>query len=104
MITADVQFRVSANAYAGLDNLSLTIDYTTIVTHWLVNHISYARTFFAPLHIGHTHMTADVVLDHFAFPQVPGDPMLSLAWSATSVISVPTYVRSTTAPSAFGSR
>jgi hypothetical protein len=72
----DLPLRVT---YTGHDNVEFTIDYTTVETHWLVSHVFYTRTFFAPFHIGQTHFTVNATFDAFTFPQTPADPKLLLA-------------------------
>ena len=62
--------------YTGHDEVEFTIDYTTVQTHWLVSHVFYTRTFFAPFHIGRTRFTVDATFDQFTFPQEPADPKL----------------------------
>ena len=62
--------------YAGHDNVVFTVDYTTVQTHWLVSHVFYTRTFFAPFHIGQTHFTVNATFDNFSFPEIPADPKL----------------------------
>jgi hypothetical protein len=62
--------------YTGHDQVEFTIDYTTVKTHWLVSHVYYTRTFFAPFHIGQTHFTVNATFDNFTFPQTPQDPKL----------------------------
>src|SRR5450631_217583 len=62
--------------YTGHDDVEFTIDYTTVQTHWLVSHVFYTRTFFAPFHIGQTHFTVNATFDNFTFPQTPADPKL----------------------------
>ena len=62
--------------YTGHDNVEFTVDYTTVKTHWLVSHVYYTRTFFAPFHIGQTHFTVNATFDDFSFPLVPADPKL----------------------------
>ncbi len=62
--------------YTGHDDIEFTVDYTTVETHWLVSHVFYTRTFFAPFHIGQTRFTVDATFDRFAFPAVPADSRL----------------------------
>jgi hypothetical protein len=62
--------------YTGHDNIVFTVDYTTVQTHWLVSHVFYTRTFFAPFHIGQTKFTVDATFDDFTFPPIPSDPKL----------------------------
>jgi hypothetical protein len=62
--------------YTGRDDAVFTLDYTTIDSHWLVDHVYYARTFFAPLHIGQTHFSVEATYDRFTFPVEPGDSKL----------------------------
>ncbi len=62
--------------YTGHDETEFRIDYTTVHDHWLVSHVFYTRTFFAPFHIGQTHFTVDATFDGFTFPQTPSDPKL----------------------------
>jgi hypothetical protein len=63
--------------YTGHDDVTFTIDYTTVQTHWLVRHIFYTRTFFAPFHIGLTKFSVDASFDDFTFPSTPADPKLA---------------------------
>ncbi len=62
--------------YTGHDNVVFTVDYTTVQSHWLVRHVYYTRTFFAPFHIGQTSFSVDATFDDFTFPQTPADPKL----------------------------
>ncbi len=62
--------------YAGHDDVEFTIDYATVQSHWLVRHVFYARTFFAPFHLGRTRFTVDSTFDTFTFPETPADPKL----------------------------
>jgi hypothetical protein len=62
--------------YTGHDDVEFTVDYTTVQNHWLVSHVFYTRTFFAPLHIGQTRFSVDATFDGFTFPQTPADPRL----------------------------
>jgi hypothetical protein len=62
--------------YTGHDDIVFTVDYTTVDTHWLVSHVFYTRTFFAPFHIGATKFTVDATFDDFRFPETPSDPQL----------------------------
>jgi hypothetical protein len=62
--------------YTGHDDVVFTVDYTTVQGHWLVSHVFYTRTFFAPLHIGQTRFTVDATFDNFTFPATPSDPKL----------------------------
>jgi hypothetical protein len=62
--------------YTGHDDVEFSVDYTTVQTHWLVSHVYYTRTFFAPFHIGQTHFTVNATFDDFTFPQTPADPKL----------------------------
>ena len=63
--------------YTGPNDLSFTIDYTVVDSHWLVSHVVYSRSFSAPLHIGKTSFSADVTFDQFAFPDTPSDAKLA---------------------------
>ncbi len=54
-----------------------TCDYATIENHWLVKHVLYTQTTFAPLHIGRVTFTADVTNSDFRFPATPADPKLA---------------------------
>jgi hypothetical protein len=63
--------------YTGHDNVIFTIDYTTVESHWLVRHVFYTRTIFAPLHIGEVTFTVNATYDDFTFPQTPDDPKLA---------------------------
>jgi hypothetical protein len=89
--------------YTGPDELEFTVDYTTVETHWLVSHVHYARTFFAPLHIGKTHLTADVSFDTFSFPEFPADQKLFSAAPGLPPPVNPTHSKSTLIPSQPGS-
>jgi hypothetical protein len=62
--------------YTGRDDAVFTLDYTTVDSHWLVDHVYYTRTFFAPLHLGQTHFAVDATYDGFTFPAQPADPKL----------------------------
>lgn len=62
--------------YTGRDDVVFTVDYTTVQGHWLVSHVFYTRTFFAPLHIGQTRFTVNATFDGFTFPATPSDPKL----------------------------
>ncbi len=62
--------------YTGHDEVEFTLDYVTVQNHWLVSHVFYTRTFFAPFHIGRTKFTVDSTFDTFAFPTTPADPNL----------------------------
>ena len=63
--------------YTGHDDVEFRIDYTTVQTHWLVSHVFYARTFFAPFHIGQTRFRVDATFDRFTFPAQPADSKLA---------------------------
>ncbi|GAC1424135.1 MAG: hypothetical protein NVSMB5_18060 [Candidatus Velthaea sp.] len=52
------------------------LDYTTVQNSWVVSHVFYRDTVFAPLHIGRTTYTIDARYDQFAFPEVPADRQL----------------------------
>lgn len=54
-----------------------TLDYTTVENHWLIDHVLYKRTFFAPFHIGQTTFTTEATYTTFTFPATPGDPRLA---------------------------
>ena len=54
----------------------LTVDYTVVQDHWLVDHVVYDHTVFGPLRIGRVHFTVDANYTNFAFPTTPGDPRL----------------------------
>lgn len=53
-----------------------TLDYTVVENHWLIDHVRYTRTIFAPLHIGQTTFTTEATYSAFAFPATPADPRL----------------------------
>jgi len=55
------------------------IDYTTVETNWVVSHVTYHDTIFAPLHIGRTSYTVDARYDQFAFPAQPADRQIETA-------------------------
>ncbi len=54
----------------------LTIEYAVIEQHWLIAHLNYQQTFFAPLHIGRTTATTDARYSGFSFPDRPQDARL----------------------------
>lgn len=62
--------------YRGHDEIEFDVDYTTVEHHWLVSHVFYSRTFFAPFHIGRTTFTVNSTFDNFTFPSTPSDPKL----------------------------
>ncbi len=53
-----------------------TIDYAAVENHWLIDHLRYRNTVFAPLHVGQTSVTTDATFSAFAFPAAPTDPRL----------------------------
>lgn len=53
------------------------LDYAMVQNAWIVNHVFYRDTVFAPLHIGRTTYTVDARYDQFAFPVQPADPQLA---------------------------
>ena len=67
--------------YAG-PTTDLTIDYAVIENHWLVKHMSYAHTVFAPLRVGRVRFTVDATNEDFGFPATPSDPKLAEAPAA----------------------
>jgi hypothetical protein len=56
---------------------TFTTDYQVVEGHWLVSHVTYVHTFFAPLRIGRVTATADASYHDFAFPAAPSDPKLA---------------------------
>jgi hypothetical protein len=65
--------------YAGGDDITFIVDYTTLEGHWLINHAHYEETLHGPLRIGSLHVIADAVYDRFAFPSDAPDPRLIAA-------------------------
>ena len=62
--------------YTGPDS-DFAVDYTTVANHWLVQHVSFARTVHGPLKIGRVHFTVDATNSDFSFPATPADPKLA---------------------------
>jgi hypothetical protein len=52
------------------------LDYAILENHWIVKHVFYRRTFFAPLHLGQVSFTVDATYTQFAFPAEPIDARL----------------------------
>ena len=61
--------------YTGPDT-NFSVDYAMVQNHWLVNHVAYDKTMYAPLKIGRLHFSVDASYTDFAFPTTPGDPRL----------------------------
>jgi hypothetical protein len=62
--------------YAGPDT-DFSVDYIVVQNHWLVQHVVYAHTMYAPLHVGRLHFNVDATNSNFAFPAAPSDPRLA---------------------------
>jgi hypothetical protein len=62
--------------YTGPDT-DFACDYTTAGGHWLVQHVTFARTMYGPLKIGRVHFTVDATNSGFTFPATPSDPKLT---------------------------
>lgn len=62
--------------YTGRDEVEFTVDYATVEQHWLVSHVFYTRTIFAPFKIGRTRFSVDATFDNFSFPPIPADEKL----------------------------
>jgi hypothetical protein len=62
--------------YDGPDT-HFAVDYATVQNHWLVRHMSYARTMFGPMHLGRISFLVDATNDDFGFPATPSDPKLA---------------------------
>lgn len=54
-----------------------TLDYAVISDHWVVQHVGYSHTVFAPLRVGRVHFSVEAVFDDFRFPATPSDPKLA---------------------------
>ena len=64
--------------YAGPE-ADFTCDYTTVAGQWVVSHVFYRRTMFAPLRLGRIHFTVDANFTDVTFPAVPSDPKVAAA-------------------------
>ena len=62
--------------YTGPDT-SFAADYTVVQDHWLVQHMTYSRVMYAPMHLGRVSFSVDATNRDFAFPATPADARLA---------------------------
>jgi hypothetical protein len=62
--------------YDGPDT-HFALDYIVAQNHWLVQHMTYSRTMYAPLHLGRVSFSVEATNSDFGFPATPSDPQLA---------------------------
>jgi len=63
--------------YTGPEGKEFVVDYAIVEGHWLLSHLHYEETLFAPLSVARVHVRADAVYDSYAFPAQAPDPRLA---------------------------